>query len=67
MDDKQAKLLLRGETISSRINIPVWKAMKENGFSISAYLAIRNGILITTDEILKLDDMIELIPVVSGG
>ncbi len=41
--------------------------MQENSLSRSAYLTVRNGTLITDDEILKAGDEIELIPVVSGG
>ena len=41
--------------------------MKENQISISAYLAVRSGELITVDEMVNTGDLIELIPVVSGG
>jgi sulfur carrier protein ThiS len=41
--------------------------MKENGFSQSAYLILRDGELITDDEIISEGETIELISVVSGG
>ncbi len=64
---KNAKLVLKNNSIPCHANIPIWKAMNENGFSQSAYLTVRDGILITDDEILKEGDRIELISVVSGG
>ena len=67
MDASFATLSVKGETISCRINIPVWKAMAEKGLSRSAYLTVRDGLLITDDEIINMGDTIELIPVVSGG
>lgn len=67
MDRSYALLIHKGGNIQCRSNIPVWKAMKENGFSRSAFLTVRDGILITDDEILNAGDQVELIPVVSGG
>ena len=67
MDNSYAIFLLNNKNLQCRSNIPVWKAMKENGLSRSAYLTVRNGTLITDDEIIKAGDEIELIPVVSGG
>jgi len=67
MDKFQASLITKGRIIPCRSNIPVWKAMKENGYSRSAFLTVRDGTLITDDEILKEGDQIELISVVSGG
>ena len=67
MVTQQATLKLKASSIPCRANIPIWKAMKENGFSQSAFLTIRDGALVTDDEILKAGDQVELIPVVSGG
>lgn len=67
MENKHAKLILKENTINCRANIPIWKAMKENGLSRSAFLTVREGILITDDEILNDGDSVELISVVSGG
>jgi len=67
MVSKQAALTLKGKSMPCRINIPIWKALKEQGLSRSAYLIIRNCTLVTDDEIINASDSIELIPVVSGG
>ena len=67
MSETNAALLLRGKNISCRSNIPLRKAMKENRISASAHLAVRSGELITDDEMVKPGDLIELIPVISGG
>jgi len=67
MVETNAALLLRGKTISCRSKIPLRKAMKQNQISASAHLAVRSGQLITDDEMIKPGDLIELIPVISGG
>jgi len=67
MGEKNAALLLRGKNISCRSDIPLRKAMKENHISASTHLAVRSGQLITDDEMVKPGDLIELIPVISGG
>ena len=67
MVETNATLLLRGKNISCRSNIPLRKAMKENNISVPAHLAIRSGKLITDDEMVKAGDLIELIPIISGG
>ena len=41
--------------------------MKEKNISVSSHLAVRSGELITDDEMVKPGDLIELIPVISGG
>jgi sulfur carrier protein ThiS len=43
------------------------KVMKSLGFSPESYLAVRNGEMITEDEILKEGDQIQLVAVISGG
>jgi len=67
MVETDATLLLRGKSISCRSKIPLRKAMKENQISTSAHLTVRSGELITDDEMVKPGDLIELIPVISGG
>ncbi len=67
MVEKNATLSLRGKSISCRSNIPLRKAMKENRISVYAHLAVRSGELITDDEMVKPGDLIEMIPVISGG
>jgi sulfur carrier protein ThiS len=67
MIDTNAILLINQKKVKCRTNTPLWKVMKENQISINAYLAVRSGELITDDEIVNAGDLIELIPVVSGG
>ncbi len=67
MVETNATLLLRGKNIPCRSKIPLRKAIKENHISASAHLAVRYGELITDDEMIKPEDIIELIPVISGG
>lgn len=50
-----------------RAGIPVRKALKILNLTPGAHLIIRAGTLITDDEILKPGDLIELMPVISGG
>ncbi len=67
MVDTNAFLFINRKKVECRSNTPLWKVMKENQISISAYLAVRSGELITVDEMVNTGDLIELIPVVSGG
>jgi sulfur carrier protein len=67
MVETNATLLLRGKKIVCRCKIPLRKAMKEKNISVSSHLAVRSGELITDDEMVKPGDLIELIPVISGG
>ncbi len=43
------------------------KAYQEIGISPESHLALRDGELMQDDEILKDDDRITIIPVISGG
>jgi sulfur carrier protein ThiS len=67
MTETNAFLLINQKKINCRSNTPLWKVMKENKISISAHLALRSGELITDDQMVNPGDLIELIPVVSGG
>jgi sulfur carrier protein ThiS len=67
MKSDSANLVIQKKTIPCRVNIPIRKAMTENGLSPSAYLIVRNKELVTDDEIIKSGDTIELIAVISGG
>ena len=67
MEKMKARILVKNLTCPCQSNIPIWKAMKENGFSQSAFLILRDGELITDDEIIREGETIELISVVSGG
>jgi sulfur carrier protein ThiS len=50
-----------------RAGIPVRKAMKILHLMPDSHLIIRRGELITDDEVLQPGDLIELLPVISGG
>ncbi len=50
-----------------RPGIPIRKAMKILQLTPGSHLIIRRGELITDDEILQPGDVIELMPVISGG
>ncbi|MDO9546352.1 MAG: hypothetical protein Q7J07_06345 [Pelolinea sp.] len=67
MAESNATLILNKEKLQCRSKTPLWKVMQENQISVSAHLAIRSGELITDDEMINPGDLIELIPVVSGG
>jgi len=58
---------VRGKRHEMRTGIPVRKAMKILRITPGSHLIIRRGELITDDEILQPGDLIELLPVISGG
>ena len=62
-----AILLLRKERIEVRHGMTVRSAMLAHNLQPGAYLPTREGELITDDEILRKDDVIRLIAVISGG
>jgi sulfur carrier protein ThiS len=47
--------------------LPLFKALKRLNIPNNSILAIRNGSLLTEDEMLHDDDQIELVAVISGG
>jgi sulfur carrier protein ThiS len=61
------KIKLRDREYQLESDIPLNKALKRLNISNQSVLAIRNGLLLTEDEILHNDDLIELIAVISGG
>lgn len=67
MVETNTTLVLRGKNITCRAKIMLRKALKEKNISVSAYLAVRSGDLISDDKMIKPGDLIELIPVISGG
>lgn len=50
-----------------RAGVPVHKALKRLQITPGSHLIVRAGTLITDDEMLKPGDVIELLPVISGG
>jgi sulfur carrier protein len=62
-----AKLTLRKEEYEVRAGMTVRAALKKIGLQPDTVLPVRNGELITDDEILHEGDRIRLIAVISGG
>jgi sulfur carrier protein len=62
-----AKLFLRNQVYEVKHGMTVRKALQKVGLEPDSVLATRNGELITDDEILKENDEIKLVPVISGG
>ena len=67
MQEKTVTIILKKKTYQMRPGIPLGKALRILQISSSAHLAIRNGQLMTDDEMLKNGDTIELVAVISGG
>jgi sulfur carrier protein len=62
-----AKLSFRNKEYEVPGGMTVRDAIKKVGLSPETTLATRKGKLLTDDEILKEDDQIKLIAVISGG
>jgi len=67
MTKSDAAIKLHNKTFPCRSNIPVWRALEEQGLSRSGHLVIRESQLITDDEIIRPGEVLEIIPVISGG
>ena len=61
------KLTFRNKEYELPSGMTVRDAIKKVGLSPETILATRKGKLLTDDEILKEDDQIKLIAVISGG
>ena len=48
-------------------DLPLHKALKRLNISAQSVLAIRNGLLLTEDELLHDGDQVELTMIISGG
>ncbi len=57
----------RDSEISVKGNRPLYRIMQDLQLSPQAFLAVRNGELLTADERILEDEVVELIAVVSGG
>ena len=62
-----ATLKTREKEISVRGNRPLYRILEDLQLSQQAYLAVREGILLTGDDRVQDGDVIELISVISGG
>ena len=67
MDGPTATIKYRGKEHTVRANLPVMKAVKMLKVPLNAHLILRNGELITEDELILPGDRIEMMPVISGG
>jgi len=61
------KIKMREREYQMEGDLPLNKVFKRLSISAHSVLAIRNGLLLTEDEILHNDDLIEFIVVISGG
>ncbi len=57
----------REKELTDRGNRPLYRIMQDLNLSPQAYLAVRNGVLLTGDDRIEDGDVVELISVVSGG
>ena len=62
-----AKMILRKKEFYINHGMTVRKALQKLNIEPDSVLATRNGELITDDEIIKENDEIKLVPVISGG
>jgi sulfur carrier protein ThiS len=60
-------LIHRGRRFEVRSGTTLRDAIRKAGFSPEAVLAVHNGELITDDRILRPDEEIQLVAVISGG
>jgi len=67
MPESIATIKYHGKEHSVRANLPLIKAVKMLKIPLNSYLIIRNGELITEDELILPGDRIEMLPVISGG
>jgi sulfur carrier protein ThiS len=62
-----AKLILRGKEYDVRAGMTLRSALETVQVDSESVLAVREGEMITDDEILKAGDVIKLVAVISGG
>ena len=67
MTESTAIIKYHGKEHAVRANLPVIKAVKMLKIPLNSHLIIRNGELITEDELILPGDRIEMLPVISGG
>jgi sulfur carrier protein ThiS len=63
----QATFIIRKKEIQVESGKPLSKTMKGLDLIPESYLAVRDGVLITEDEVIRPGDVIQLVPVISGG
>ncbi len=62
-----AKMILRKHEYEIKHGSTVRTALQKLGLEPDSVLATRDGELVTDDEIIKENDVIKLVPVISGG
>ena len=62
-----AKLILRDKVYEVKPGMALVDALKKNGIVPEAVIAVRDGEMLTDDEILRPGDEIKLVAVISGG
>ncbi len=62
-----ATIILRNKVHEVKHGMTIRKALQKLDIEPDSVLATRNGELITDDEIIKENDVIKLVPVISGG
>ena len=67
MSEESVTIILKDKNFPMRAGIPLHKALRILDLPANAHLALRDGQLITEDEMLKKGDRIELVAVISGG
>jgi len=65
--DPTVQLAFRDQQYTLRSGMTARSAVLKIGFDPNAVLIVRNGELITDDEILDAGDQVRLVPVISGG
>jgi len=62
-----AKLILRDKEYEVKPGMALVDALKKNNIVPESVIAVRNGEMITDDEILRAGDVVKLVAVISGG
>ncbi|MBI3175051.1 MAG: MoaD/ThiS family protein [Chloroflexi bacterium] len=62
-----AKLILRGKEYEVRAGMTLLDALKKSNIVPESVIGVRDGEMIVEDEILRNDDVIKLVAVISGG
>ncbi len=61
------KLILRGKEYEVRAGMTLLDALKKSNIVPESVIGVRDGEMIVEDEILRNDDVIKLVAVISGG
>ena len=62
-----AKLILRDKEYEVRPGMALLDALRISGIVPESVIAVRDGEMITDDEILRSGDVVKLVAVISGG